>query len=211
MAAPEDEELLAALLESAGQGRLDDICSLLTRNPDLLNTRGMFGKRLADATRGFSGRLQELRAEGLGPSANRVLTQTHTSHHGPGISVAHIAAFYGQWHVLEFLSAKGAKYLFVEADDGGTPAHHAAAAGRTGEDVHQRHCRWINFPLQRRGLIMCRLFPAPSSSQQRRSSSSRHRAYRTWLRETRMAGLQRTWPRITAALRFGQMCSEGEA
>jgi len=203
MAAPQDEEdLLSALLESAGQGRLDNICSLLTRNPDLLNTRGMFGKNRTpqEASRAVC--------------SNRVLTDTqiHTiSHHRPGISVAHIAAFYGQWHVLEFLSAKGAKYLFVEADDKSTPAHHAAAAGRTGEDVHQPHCCWMSFSVQRWGLIMCWLFPAPSSSQQRRSSSSRHRAYRTWLRETRMAGLQRTWPRITAALRFGQMCSEGEA
>lgn len=122
--------MLGALLESAGQGRLDNICSLLTRNPDLLNTRGMFGKSLG-RHKGVSGRLQQPRAEGH--------AHTYISHHRPGISVAHIAAFYGQWHVLEFLSAKGAKYLFVEADDGGTPAHHAAAAGRTGEDVHQRH------------------------------------------------------------------------
>lgn len=49
-----------------------------------------------------------------------------------GISAAHIAAYYGHWHVLEFLAKECTQHLFAEADDGGTPAHHAAAAGRTG-------------------------------------------------------------------------------
>ena len=48
-----------------------------------------------------------------------------------GVTIAHVAAFYGQWHILEFLSKTDPKFLFEEANDGGTPAHHAAAAGRT--------------------------------------------------------------------------------
>jgi hypothetical protein len=57
-----------------------------------------------------------------------------------GISAAHIAAYYGQRKVLEFLSRANIKYLFEEADDGSTPAHHAAAVGRIGEEKIQLRC-----------------------------------------------------------------------
>ena len=57
-----------------------------------------------------------------------------------GISAAHIAAYYGQRNVLEFLSTANNKYLFEEADDGSTPAHHAAAVGRIGEEKIQLRC-----------------------------------------------------------------------
>jgi len=57
-----------------------------------------------------------------------------------GISAAHIAAYYGRCHVLEFLSKANVKYLFEEADDGSTPAHHAAAVGRIGEEKIQLRC-----------------------------------------------------------------------
>jgi len=48
MAAPEGD-LHAALLESAGQGRLDHICTILAQVPDVLETRGNFGERCARA------------------------------------------------------------------------------------------------------------------------------------------------------------------
>jgi hypothetical protein len=83
-------ELQSLLLESAGQGRLDAVRTLMKHQPDILQCKGEYGS-----------------------------------------SVAHIAAYYGHWHVLSFLSKVNSKYLFAEADDGGTPAHHAAAAGRT--------------------------------------------------------------------------------
>ncbi len=182
------------LLESAGQGRLDSIVSLMDLAPNILDSKGQYGEwgegeaaqgcwLLADPTPPAPLWLpllsQIIRARERAEVRPGDPSLKHRSTCPPGISAAHIAAYYGHWHVLQFLAKKNTQHLFAEADDGGTPAHHAAAAGRTGAGG-QGHAPLSLASMDVSTFCAWRYAYLRVCFWQRRSSSWHHRASRTW-------------------------------